>query len=94
MDHQPRLPLAAERVEWDAILRHRGDSIRARFLRRSPTEARSTLDTPEGKKRLLEFWLTTEEEDYQIVPTAEGDALVAYLLALRKAEVPLPEAKE
>ena len=51
-------------------------------------------NTPEGKKRLLEFWLTTEEEDYQIVPNADGEALVAYLLALRKAEVPLPEAKE
>ena len=48
----------------------------------------------EGKKRLLDFWLTTPEEDYQIVPNADGEAIVAYLLALRKAEVPLPEAKE
>jgi hypothetical protein len=48
----------------------------------------------EGKKRLLEYWLTTPEEEYQVVPTADGTALVAYLLALRKAEVPLPEAKE
>ena len=42
----------------------------------------------------LDFWLTTEEEDYQILPTGDGEALVAYLLALRKAETPLPEAKE
>ena len=52
------------------------------------------MNTAEGKKQLLEFWLTTEEEGYQIVPNADGEALVAYLLALRKAEVPLPEAKE
>ena len=52
------------------------------------------LMTAEGKRRLLDFWLTTPEEDYQVTPTADGEALVAYLLALRKAEVPLPEAKE
>ena len=52
------------------------------------------LTTAEGKTRLLDFWLTTPEEDYQVTPTADGEALVAYLLALRKAEVPLPEAKE
>jgi cytochrome c oxidase cbb3-type subunit 2 len=80
--------------DWDAILAARGDSIRSRFLAESPGEGGSDLSTPEGKNRLLEFWLTTEEEDYQIVPTGEADALVAYLLALRKAEVPLPEAKE
>lgn len=40
------------------------------------------------------IWLTAEETEYQIVPTAEGDALVAYLMELRKAETPLPEAKE
>jgi cytochrome c oxidase cbb3-type subunit II len=79
--------------EWDAILRERGDSIRARFLA-DPAGGGIDTGTPEGKKRLLEFWLTTEEEGYQVVPTAEGDALVAYLLALRKAEVPLPETKE
>ena len=76
--------------EWDAILRERGESIRAQFLGGGSIDA----DTPEGKQKLLEFWLTTEEEGYQIVPTGEADALVAYLLALRKAEVPLPEAKE
>ena len=79
--------------EWDAILAEHGDSIRAASLR---TRGGSSIDLSfaDGKKRLLEFWLTTEEEGYQIVPTAEGEALVAYLLALRKAEVPLPEAKE
>jgi cytochrome c oxidase cbb3-type subunit 2 len=39
-------------------------------------------------------WLTTEETEYQVVPTADGDALAAYLMELRKAETPLPEAKE
>ena len=52
------------------------------------------IKTAEGKQRLLEFWLTTREEDYQVTPNDDGAALVAYLLALRKAEVPLPEAKE
>lgn len=42
----------------------------------------------------LDYWLTTEEEDYQIVPTEEAEAVVAYLLELKKAETPLPEAKE
>jgi cytochrome c oxidase cbb3-type subunit 2 len=76
--------------EWDAILSERGESIRSQFLGGGGIDA----STPEGKQKLLEFWLTTEEEGYQIVPTGEADALVAYLLALRKAEVPLPEAKE
>jgi cytochrome c oxidase cbb3-type subunit II len=42
----------------------------------------------------LEFWLTSEEADWQIVPTTEGEDLVAYMMELRKAETPLPEAKE
>jgi cytochrome c oxidase cbb3-type subunit II len=79
--------------EWDAILAEHGDSIRARFIA-DPGGSSIDLHSPDGKNRLLEFWLTTEEEGHQIVPTAEAEALVAYLLALRKAEVPLPEAKE
>ena len=79
--------------EWDAILRERGDQILAQVAAGQPAEP-FDVKTPEGKKRLLDFWLTTPEEDYQVVPTADGEALVAYLLALRKAEVPLPEAKE
>ena len=75
--------------EWDAILAERGDAIKARYLGEAIDP-----DTAEGKKRLLEFWLTTEEEGYEVVPSADGEALVAYLLALRKAEVSLPEAKE
>jgi cytochrome c oxidase cbb3-type subunit 2 len=79
--------------EWDEILDRHGASIRARFLS-DPGGGSIDLNTSEGKMRLLEFWLTTEEEGYQIVPTAEADALVAYLMALRKAETSLPEAKE
>jgi cytochrome c oxidase cbb3-type subunit 2 len=72
--------------EWDAVLAAHGPAL----------AAQSGFDpaSPEGKKQLLDFWLTTPEEDYQVTPNADGDALVAYLLALRKAEVPLPEAKE
>lgn len=82
--------------EWDAILRERGQSIQERFLTDTARTTEGAIDiaTPEGKERLLEFWLTTEEEGYQIVPTGDAVAIVAYLLALRKAEVPLPEAKE
>lgn len=79
--------------EWDAILRERGDSILTQVLAGQPAET-IDLKTTEGKNRLLDFWLTTPEEDYQVIPNADGDAIVAYLLALRKAEVPLPEAKE
>lgn len=81
--------------QWDAILQAQGDSIRERFLADAGrTEPGIDIATPEGKDRLLEFWLTTEEEGYQVVPKEEAMALVAYLLALRKAETPLPEAKE
>jgi cytochrome c oxidase cbb3-type subunit 2 len=78
--------------EWDAVLASRGSALVAQFT----ASGSESLDitTPEGKQRLLEFWLTTPEEDYQVVPNADGEAIVAYLLALRKAEVPLPEAKE
>jgi cytochrome c oxidase cbb3-type subunit 2 len=79
--------------QWDAILAARGDAIRAQVLAGQTGESFDTTTT-EGKKRLLDFWLTTPEEEYQIVPNADGEALVAYVLALRKAEVPLPEAKE
>ncbi|VTR91152.1 cytochrome c oxidase mono-heme subunit : Cytochrome C oxidase mono-heme subunit/FixO OS=Isosphaera pallida (strain ATCC 43644 / DSM 9630 / IS1B) GN=Isop_0397 PE=4 SV=1: FixO [Gemmata massiliana] len=78
--------------EWDAIVAERGSALVAQYTAGQPEPI--NIGTPEGKKRLLEFWLTTPEEEYQVVPNAEGDALVAYLLALRKAEVPLPEAKE
>ncbi len=78
--------------EWDAILANQGAAIMSQFLAGAASDIDVT--TPEGKKRLMEFWLTTEEEGFQIVPTDEANALNAYLLALRKAEVPLPEAKE
>lgn len=77
---------------WNAILTAKGTAIQQAYLAENP--APFDVNTPEGRTRLLEFWLTTEEEDYQILPTADADALVAYLLALRKAETPLPEAKE
>jgi cytochrome c oxidase cbb3-type subunit 2 len=78
--------------EWNRILAEQGPAIGEAYT--ASTAQPFDLKTPEGRSRLLDFWLTTEEQDYQIVPTEEGDALVAYLLSLRKAETPLPEAKE
>jgi cytochrome c oxidase cbb3-type subunit 2 len=78
-------------AEWSAILAARGPAIEEAFAAR---HGATDPGTPGGRDRLLAFWLTTEEDDYQIVPSAEADALVAYLLELRKAETPLPEAKE
>lgn len=82
--------------EWETILKERGASIVERFLNEAKQVTGATIDlaTVAGKERLLEFWLTTEEEDHQVVPTSDADAIVAYLLALKKAEVPLPEARE
>jgi cytochrome c oxidase cbb3-type subunit 2 len=78
--------------EWERILAEQGPAIGEAFS--GSTASPYDLTTPEGKSRLLDFWLTTEEQDYQIVPTEDGEALTAYLLSLRKAETPLPEAKE
>lgn len=77
--------------EWAATLDRQGAAINeASLAGPGPFD----LSTAEGKAGLLAFWLTSEEEDFQIVPTADAEALVAYLMELRKAETPLPEAKE
>jgi cytochrome c oxidase cbb3-type subunit II len=76
--------------EWDAILAAQpglADALKG-------AAGDIDLNTPEGKSRLLALWLTTEEEGQQVVPTDDADNLVAYLMELRKAETPLPEAKE
>ncbi len=39
-------------------------------------------------------WLAEIEPGYEIVPTGDAKALVAYLLSLDRTTVPLPEAKE
>ena len=78
--------------EWNAILAAKGTAIQQAYLADNPMPF--DVNSPEGRKQLLEFWLTSEEEDYQIIPGADAEALVAYLMELRKAEVPLPEAKE
>lgn len=78
--------------EWDAILASRGGELVAQLTAGQPQSI--DISTSEGKKRLLDFWLTTPEEEYQVVPNADGEALVAYLLALKKATVSLPEADE
>ena len=78
--------------EWAAVVAAHGPALREAFAAANPGAI--DLESPEGRKQLFAYWLTTEEDDYQIVPTAEADALVAYLLELRKAETPLPEAKE
>ncbi len=80
-------------AEWEVILQEQGEAIKSRYLAEH-RDGVADWNTPTAKQQLLEFWLTTEEEEWQIVPTAEAEALVAYLLSLRKAETPLPEAKE
>ena len=54
----------------------------------------SEVQSVRGSNLTLDFWLSSEEEDYQLLPTVEAEELVAYLMELRKAETPLPEAKE
>ncbi|MBX9578685.1 MAG: cbb3-type cytochrome c oxidase subunit II [Gemmataceae bacterium] len=78
--------------EWAAVVAAHGPALRDAFAATHPGVI--DLESPSGLRQLYAFWLTTEEEDYQIVPAAEADALVAYLMELRKAETPLPEAKE
>jgi hypothetical protein len=80
--------------EWNAVLQEQGESIRAAFKASAAGQGVNDLDSTEGREQLMNFWLTTPEEGYQIVPSAEADALVEYLLRLNKTEVPLPEAKE
>lgn len=79
-------------AQWDALLAARGTDLQQAYLAAHPGPF--DLASPDGRAKLLDYWLTTEEEDYQVVPTADAEALVAYLLELRKAETPLPEAKE
>ena len=79
-------------IEWAAILAREAPNLQG--ASQSANVGPFDLATAEGRAGLLGFWLTTEEQDYQIVPTDEAEALVAYLLELRKAETPLPEAKE
>ena len=74
--------------EWRKIVTEQGEAIRQRY------GIAADLYTPEGRKQLLDYWLTTPEEDFQVVPTGEADALVSYLVHLNKTEVPLQEAKE
>jgi cytochrome c oxidase cbb3-type subunit 2 len=77
--------------EWDALLA-RQPKIADDFKAANP--GGFDVTTPDGKARLLAFWLTTEEEDHQVLPTDDAENLVAYLMELKKAETPLPEAKE
>ena len=59
-----------------------------------PSETEWTAMQESAPNISLDFWLTSEELEYQVIPTSEGEDLVAYLMELRKAETPLPEAKE
>ncbi|MDW8242309.1 MAG: cbb3-type cytochrome c oxidase subunit II [Thermogemmata sp.] len=81
-------------AEWELILREQGTYILTSYLAETPQPDNLNLATLQGKRQLLEYWLATPEEDWQLVPTPQAEALVAYLLTLRKAEYPLPEAKE
>ncbi len=79
-------------AEWAAILARRVSTLPD--VSQAATPNPFNLTTAAGKAELLAFWLTTDEEDYQVIPTPEAESLVAYLLELRKAETPLPEVKE
>lgn len=74
--------------EWRKLVGEKGEAIKQRY------GIAADLATAEGRRQLLDFWLTTPEDDYQVVPTGEAESLVAYLVQLNKTEVPLPEAKE
>jgi cytochrome c oxidase cbb3-type subunit II len=54
----------------------------------------SEIQSSRSGSLTIDYWLTEEEEEYQIKPTSDAEDLVAYLMELRKAETPLPEAKE
>lgn len=79
--------------EWQAIQQQIGDQIRGKYLAETGRPVTDWAST-EAQQQLLEYWLATPEEGWQILPTEEAEALVAYLLSLRKAEYPLPEARE
>jgi cytochrome c oxidase cbb3-type subunit 2 len=74
--------------EWEKLVAEQGEAIKQRYGHTAD------LGTAAGRRQLLDYWLTTPEEDYQVVPTGDADALVSYLVQLNKTEVPLPEAKE
>ncbi len=88
--------------EWQAILVAKREAIVSAYVAGAggarPADVKAVGDAlvadRDGRKRLLDYWLTTREEDYQVVPTGDGDALFEYLVALNKNEVDLPEAKE
>ena len=75
-------------AEWQRIVADSGERMKRQL------GISADLETPAGQEALLQFWLTTPEDEYQVVPTREGEALAAYLIGLNKTEVPLPEAKE
>jgi cytochrome c oxidase cbb3-type subunit 2 len=89
-------------AEWQAILASKKDTILAAFTasnaNKKPDEVKAEFEAQiadaAGRKRLLEYWLTTREEEYQVVPTSDGEALFEYLLALDKNAGDVPEAKE
>lgn len=59
-----------------------------------PTDAEWSAIQQSNPNTTKEYWLSNEESDYQVVPASEAEDLVAYLMELRKAETPLPEARE
>ncbi len=80
-------------AEWDAVLSKQGDALKRQFEAANPGQA-VDLDSPAGREAVKRFWLTTPEEDFQVLPTADAEALVEYLIRLNKNEADLPEAKE
>ncbi|VTS02479.1 cbb3-type cytochrome c oxidase subunit II [Tuwongella immobilis] len=82
--------------EWSMTPGHRYEPSRAerkQILDSLQPGSNLDVDSPEAQA-LVQQWLQSPEPGYEIVPTGEGEALVAYLLSLNKQAVDLPEARE
>lgn len=82
-------------AEWQQILASRKEAILATFATKDEKDQfEAKIADTDGRARLLDYWLTTREEEYQVVPNGAGDDLFEYLISLDKNAVDLPEAKE
>ena len=81
-------------AQWAAALAADGETLKNTYATANPDKPPVNLDDDRATADLLTFWLATPEEGFEVVPTAEANDLVAYLLELRKTATPLPEATE
>jgi len=89
-------------AEWQTLLASKKDAILAAYAAASPGKSVDAIKSAfeaqtadaSGRAQMLNYWLTTREEEYQVVPTSPGEDLFEYLISLDKNAVDLPEAKE